>query len=115
MNAFLNYLVEANLGLCLMLLKYVLFLRGETDFVVKRIFLLISVTASVLFPLVQFEGVRYAYVPSLMDVLPTAWLPEIVITAEGVAQHGASGFNAWALASGLYSVGLFASLALFCV
>jgi len=115
MNAFLNYLVEANLGLCLMLLMYVLFLRNETDFAVKRVFLLISVTASLVFPLIQIEGVRYAYLPSLMDVLPTTWLPEIVITAEGVAQREVSAINAWAVVSVLYSIGMLAALGLFCV
>ena len=36
MNAFVNYLLEANLGLCLFLLLYWILLRGETDFAVKE-------------------------------------------------------------------------------
>lgn len=114
MNAFLNYLVEANLGLCLMLLMYVLFLRRETDFAVKRIFLLVSVGASVLFPLIQIDGFGAAYLPSLMQVLPVTWLPEVVITADGqssIQTH--SSFNIWFLFDLIYTVGLGTALILF--
>src|SRR5688572_29862698 len=96
MHAFLNYLVEANLGLCLMLLMYVLFLKSETDFAVKRIFLLASIGASVLFPLVQIEGVGHSYVPSLMQILPLTWLPEVVVTSNGQSFVQTSlNFNMW--------------------
>ena len=95
MNAFLNY-CGGNLGLCLMLLVYTLFLRGETDFAVKRIFLLVSIGASVLFPLIQIDGIGHTYVPSLMQVLPTTWLPEVIIMGDGQSSSQTSfHFDAW--------------------
>lgn len=36
MNTYVNYLLEANLGLCLFLLVYYLLLRNETNFTFKR-------------------------------------------------------------------------------
>ena len=113
MNAFLNYLVEANLGLCLMLLTYIVFLRSETDFAVKRVFLLLSIAASLLFPIVQIEGTQYAYLPSLMNVLPTTWLPEVVITAEGLPKPVPTNFNLWHILNIVYPVGVVVMLGLF--
>lgn len=115
MNAFLNYAVEANLGLCLMLLMYALFLRRETDFGVKRFFLLISITCSVLFPLIQIDGVNNSYVPSLGQIIPTRWLPEVVITAEGSARSSFSDVSLWGIISVIYSIGVCAGLILFLV
>ena len=116
MNAFLNYLVEANLGLCLMLLVYTLFLRGETDFAVKRIFLLVSIGASVLFPLIQIDGIGHTYVPSLMQVLPTTWLPEVVIIGHGQSTSQTFiNFDAWFLIDVVYTVGLGAAFSLFII
>lgn len=115
MNAILNYLVEANLGLCLMLLMYVLFLRGETDFTVKRKFLVISVAASVLFPLIQIGGTRYAYLPSLMDVLPTTWLPEVVVTARGASSAQTINFDAWLILTSIYAIGAGAAFSIFII
>ncbi|MGC3943115.1 MAG: M56 family metallopeptidase [Chryseolinea sp.] len=114
MNAFLNYFVEANLGLCLMLLMYVLFLQRETDFGVKRMFLLISIGASLLFPLVQIEGVQYAYLPTLMDVMPTTWLPEVIITANGSPlPKTTNDFDWWLLLQTIYIVGAGSALLIF--
>jgi TonB family protein len=116
MNAFLNYLVEANLGLCLMLLVYSLFLRGETDFAVKRIFLLVSIGASVVFPLIQIDGIGHVYVPSLMQVLPTTWLPEVIVMGKGSSSSQTQfHFDAWLLFDTIYSVGLAAALSLFVI
>ncbi|HTF19995.1 MAG TPA: M56 family metallopeptidase [Chryseolinea sp.] len=116
MNAFLNYLVEANLGLCLMLVMYVIFLRDETDFAVKRMFLLASIGASILFPLVQIDGTGYAYVPSLMQILPTTWLPEVVVIGEGQSSTQTRlNFDSWLMFDVIYTLGLVATLTLFIV
>jgi TonB family protein len=116
MNAFLNYFVEANLGLCLMLLMYVLFLQRETDFGVKRMFLLISIAASLLFPLVQIDGAQYSYLPSLMDVMPTTWLPEIVVTADGQPlPMQKNHFEWWLVFQSVYIIGAGVALLLFIV
>src|ERR671912_295631 len=107
MNAFLNYMVEANLSLCLMLLMYALFLRGETDFAVKRIFILLSLAASLLFPLVQIEGARYGYLPSLMSVLPITWLPEVVVTGKRMSPSPWNvAIDAWFVLKIIYGIGL---------
>lgn len=115
MNAFLNYVVEANLGLCLMLLMYALFLRRDTDFGVKRFFLLVSIACSILFPLIQIDGVNSDYVPSLGQIIPTSWLPEVVITAEGSAGNSISDVSLWDIISGVYSIGVCTGLILFVV
>jgi TonB family protein len=115
MNAFLNYFVEANLGLCLMLLAYVVFLRTETDFGVKRAFLLLSIAASLLFPLIQIEGTRFDYLPSLMQVVPVTWLPEVLIVAEGPAQKGFVHIDPWLALDVVYTVGACLALCLFLI
>ena len=104
MNALLNYCVEANLGLCLMLLMYVMFLGRETDFSVKRFFLLASICASLLFPLIQIEITR-SYVPSLTQVIPPIWLPEVIVTAEGSAKSG-QWIDFWFIVRLVYGLGV---------
>lgn len=61
MNAFLNYLVESNVGLCAFMLVYVLLLKKETDFVKKRLFLLLSIGVSLVFPLMHFETLKVLF------------------------------------------------------
>jgi len=50
MNGYLNYFIEANIGLVLFLATYALLLRNETDFKIKRFFLLIGIFISLTFP-----------------------------------------------------------------
>src|SRR5688572_14752648 len=64
MNAYLNYLLEASIGLCMFLLVYQLLLRKETNFRLNRIFLLIAILASVTFPLIKLTTIA-SPVPSL--------------------------------------------------
>ncbi len=82
MNAYLNYFIEANLSLALFLAAYVLLLRNETDFKLQRIFLLTGIFISLIFPFLhlQFEGPS---IPSLSQIMPSYWLPEITISATG--------------------------------
>ena len=56
MNNYLNYLVEANIGLVLFLAAYILVLRKETDFRLQRLFLLAGILASLIFPLVHISN-----------------------------------------------------------
>lgn len=114
MNTFLNYFVEANLGLCLMLLMYVLFLRNENDFAVKRIFLLVSIGASLLFPLIQIDGLRSSYLPSLMQVVPVTWLPEVTVVAYEPVQNAVK-INTWSIVNTIYAIGLVSALILFLI
>jgi hypothetical protein len=107
MNGYLNYFIEANIGLVLFLAAYSLFLKNETDFKVKRIFLLMGVITSLLFPLlhIQFQGPT---IPSLGQVIPTFLLPEIVITADGkpIAAEHQNIYSGWYYFQWLYCIGL---------
>ena len=108
MNAYLNYIIEANIGLILFLMAYALILRNETDFKIKRVFLLIGLLSSISFPLlhIQFNGTG---IPTISQVIPTYLLPEIKIT-DGEQIHTASTFNklnsGWFYLLWLYVIGL---------
>ncbi len=78
MNTFINYFIEANIGLCLFLLLYFVFLKKETDFKLTRVLLLFGMVASLLFPLVHFQ-ISGAALPSITQMMPTYLLPQIVI------------------------------------
>ena len=84
----LNYLLEANLGLCLFLVVYRTLLQKENDFGWKRVFLLMGVFTSVVFPLFHFNTSGHV-IPSLEDVLPTRWLPEITIQGDNTSYYDA--------------------------
>jgi TonB family protein len=116
MNAVLNYLLEANLGLCLFLLVYVVLLRNETDFKLKRGYMLLAIIASVVLPLFHFNTTNNV-LPSLGNFVPPTWLPEVVVEANGGPsnQETTLNFNVWSLTNFIYSVGVVASLILFLV
>ena len=82
MNGYLNYFIEANIGLVLFLTAYTLLLRNETDFKIKRYFLLIGIFTSLTFPLlhIQYGGTS---IPTLSRVIPSYLLPEFTITGDG--------------------------------
>ncbi|MEO8472699.1 MAG: M56 family metallopeptidase [Chryseolinea sp.] len=120
MNTFLNYLIEANLGLCILMGFYVLVLSRETDFDIKRLYLLMSVVLSILVPFLHFNPStnlpHFATIlPSLSDILPTQWLPEVVILGDGTSSANTPGtpISAWFVIDIAYTAGLIASLALF--
>ncbi len=110
MNAFINYLVEANLGLCLFLLLYWALLTKETDFVVKRMFLLMAIGVSLLFPLFHFTATTQ-FVPALV---PTKWLPEVVVYGETlIPKETEVNFNTWQIMRLVYSGGVIITLVAF--
>ena len=53
MTGYLNYAAEANLDLILFLCIYLILLRNETNFILRRTYLLTSMVASLLFPLLE--------------------------------------------------------------
>lgn len=55
MNNIVNFILESGVSLALLSLIYILFLRKETFFKLNRIFLLISVTFSILLPFLKFR------------------------------------------------------------
>lgn len=116
MNAFLNYLLEANLGLLLFYVVYATILRHETDFRIKRGYILSAIGASLVFPLLHFSSGN-TIIPSLSTIIPIYWLPEVVITA-GTASSPAyeqisSSFSAWNFIFMLYGCGVVITLILF--
>lgn len=78
MNTFINYLIEANIGLCLFILLYVIVLKNETDFRIKRAIMLSGMIASVIFPILHFN-LQNSAIPALNEFVPMYLLPEIVI------------------------------------
>ncbi len=101
MNAYVNYLIEANLSLMITLLFYKVLLRRETQFNFKRAFLLIGILASLLFPLVKIQTVSSA-IPSIGEAMSTYFLPELVVGDEVASTTTASSFSYWTVAKWLY-------------
>lgn len=116
MNVYLNYLLEANIGLCFFLVLYIVLLKHETDFRLKRGYLLTAIAASVILPLFHFNG-SGRVMPALSDFVPPSWLPEVTIGANGTAavQNTASSFDVWFYAYILYDIGVILFLALFAI
>jgi TonB family protein len=116
MNVYLNYLLEANIGLCFFLVLYIVLLKRETDFKLKRGFLLTAIAASIILPLFHFNNSGNV-VPSLKDFVPQSWLPEVTISANGTAavQTTSHSFDAWFYAHILYDIGVVLFLALFMI
>ena len=82
MTAILNYLIEANLGLLFFYACYWLLLRDEHQFSFKRAYLLGSLVASLLFPLINIPNEGAQLIPTL-STSQAYWLPEITIFADG--------------------------------
>ena len=106
MTATLNYIIEANLGLLMILTFYLLFLRKETRFRFLRMFLLTGIFASLLFPLIHIEANQQSGSPfSIGQVIPTYWLPEVVIGG-GTSTESNTAVNFWKYTTLVYAVGL---------
>jgi TonB family protein len=105
MNAYLNYVLEANFTLIVVLVCYRLLLAPETNFRLIRVFLLIGIFASLVFPLIHI-GTSAASSPfSIGTVIPSYWLPEIVV-GDGVAPIADSGpREVWTYAWAAYFAG----------
>ena len=107
MNAYLNYILEANAGLLILLLFYKLLLAGETDFRALRLLLLAGVVTSLLFPLIHIGANPDVMSPlSIGRVIPTYWLPEVVVGGEISQPLYQASFNAWKYVAWLYAAGL---------
>lgn len=99
MHTWLNYLVEANIGLLLFLLLYKTLLSKETHFSYRRFYLLGGLLLSLLFPWLTI-GNPADVVPTLSQTLPDHWLPTTLEQPQNVAVH--STFNFWEFASWIY-------------
>lgn len=103
----LNYIIEANLGLLLVLAFYKLLLHRETHFRFLRMFLLTGIFTSLLFPLIHIPGGQAASGFSISQVIPTYWLPEVVVGGgEAVSETHKASFNFWQYATVIYYTGV---------
>lgn len=102
MNTFINYLIEVNLGLVFLYAIYWLLFRSENQFTVKRFFLLGAMLFSLAFPLLTFTTTNNTYIPSIGQTIPTHWLPELVVTAEGTVQSNPT--SVWSVIAIIYKV-----------
>ncbi len=116
MNAFINYLLEANLGLSLFLLLYWILLKNETDFTLKRLFILSSILISLIFPLFHITT-QTDLVPAIGAIVPRSWLPEMVVYAEGnqVSKGTNLNFDIWLITRIVYATGVIITLLIFAV
>jgi TonB family protein len=105
MNAFLNYIIEANIGLVLFLACYQLLLRGETNFRLLRIFLLTGIFASLTFPLVHTELTGGSPL-SLGQVLPAYRMPGVIFADPGTDSHDGSSIGLWKFCALIYGTGV---------
>lgn len=106
MNTYVNYLIEANLGLIVFLALYAMLLRNETHFSFKRAFLLCGIFASMLFPLITIEN-QVTVIPSIGKSVSSFLLPEVVISdIESQAQPVGNSLNVGILVLLAYLAGV---------
>jgi len=106
MITMLNYLIEANLVLVLFYLLYWLLLRNENQFSFKRIYLLGSLLASLLFPLITIASEGTQLIPSLSNSPAAYWLPEIIIYADATHVKTETETSIWQWITYFYIAGL---------
>ncbi len=117
MNVYLNYFIEANIGIALFLGAYLAILARETDFRVQRLFLLIGILVSLTFPLLHVQ-LSSATIPSLSEIMSPFLLPEVVVGGDKGSATTESAFNAvslWKYLRVLYVSGLIFFLSRFMV
>ncbi|MEQ9376944.1 MAG: TonB family protein [Imperialibacter sp.] len=81
MNNYFSYLIEANIGLLLFALAYIVFLRHEQIFLLKRLLLLGMMTAAAVLPLLSFHTAFGSLAVDPMG-MNGYYLPAILLTAE---------------------------------
>ena len=106
MNAYLNYIIEANIALALFLACYHFILKDETRFRLLRIFLITGIVASVLFPVIDVDFDTATTPLSISRVIPSYWLPEVVVGEEAIAHTSEKIFSFWRFAAVIYFLGL---------
>jgi TonB family protein len=114
MNAYLNYIIEANIGLVLFLACYKLLLKRETNFGMLRLVLLCGILASLIFPLIHLEGGQDTSPLSIGQVIPSYWLPEVAIGGadDAVKEAPEPLLYFWKYATLIYAAGFFMICAL---
>lgn len=101
MNDYVNYIIEANIGLLIFLACYKWLLRGETNFRMLRIFLLTGIFTSLAFPLIHIQSNTNTAMFSIGQVLPAVVIEETA----GNATNGTF-FSFWTLLTCVYYGGV---------
>ncbi|MCA6380463.1 MAG: TonB family protein [Cytophagales bacterium] len=116
MNATINYLLEVNVGLLLFMFVYWAGLRDETEFTFKRAYLLFALISSLTFPLFHFNvPASTQAIASIGQLIPTYWLPEIVINSNGSASTAkvSLGLSIWTVTEWVYLIAILFLVVLF--
>ncbi|MES2730562.1 MAG: TonB family protein [Bacteroidota bacterium] len=118
MKTILPYFLEANGYLLVFLAFYVFVLKNETQFRLKRAFLLLALLVSVVFPWIPIESSAIpALFQSISHTVQSHWLPEIVITAGEKTSAWAWVYKAdfWSVIQWVYLTGFVVFLLFFIV
>jgi TonB family protein len=88
--------------------------EGETDFVVKRAFVLVSIGISLIFPLIHITT-QTQFVPAIGSLVSPSWLPDVIVYADGnqTAEKVSGNLDLWLLTRVVYATGVIAALLLF--
>src|SRR5689334_10472863 len=109
MNSLVNYFLESNVALLLVLVAYYILLRQETHFGAVRILMLAMLAAAILFPLIHIQpSGAVSSIPSLRNVIPSYWLPQVVVGNANDA-HGdqiATPIGVWNYLMIIYLIGI---------
>jgi TonB family protein len=107
MNTYLNYLIEANLGLLVLYGLYLILLKNENQFSFKRIYLLGSLVSSLVFPLINIPNQEVQLIPSLSNFSSTLFLPEITVFANApVTEAAPTSISVWQWIVYIYLTGI---------
>lgn len=107
MNTFLNYLLEANIALVLFMLVYWMLLRKETQFSLKRLYLMAALILSLVLPLIHLQNdFSREIIPSIEDLTSVTMLPTLFIGEPASEQSSSeqSSINPILIAYGLMAV-----------
>jgi hypothetical protein len=116
MNPIINYLLEVNIGLLLFMFIYWAVLRNENQFSFKRAYLLLAMGSSLIFPLFHLNfSEQKQLIPSVGNLVPTFWLPEMVINGNGsiAPTMVPSGLSIWTITEWTYLIAVLFLTSLF--
>jgi TonB family protein len=107
MREMLNYIVEVNIALLLLLAFYKLVLSSENQFRLQRYFLLFAIMTSLIIPLVHVNPSQEIQLPSISRIVPEYWLPEVgVIDGGEVLQADHTTYTLWDISGVIYLAGV---------
>lgn len=101
MSTFINYLIESSAGLILFYALYHFLLRSETDFRAGRVYLLLSMACSLLFPLLSIAPeTGNAIIPSMSHMLPELTVGDTASVS--FMEKGTGNFSMISILMGIY-------------